>query len=64
MHWLKEFRIKKGLTQIQFSKRLKVSQALVSKVESGKFEASASLFSALRREFKFNVNSLLDRLYK
>lgn len=39
---LKSIRIEKGLTQVQVAKKMKVQQAQVSRIESGKMEVEAA----------------------
>ena len=46
---LKTIRKKLGLNQIAFSRKLSISQALVSQVESGKIPASDNLVKELRK---------------
>ena len=60
INWLKEFRLKKKLTQNQLAKATGLSQGMISKVENGILEGNVSLLLALRQRYKFNVNRLLD----
>lgn len=56
---LKELRIAKGLSQMQLSKALKVSQSAIAKWELGKTEPTASAIVSIALYFQESADYLL-----
>lgn len=58
---IKEFRLKLGLTQVQFADKIGLSQPNLSALEAGKREVNLNILMRLKDEFYFDLN---DFLYK
>ncbi len=57
---LKEIRISQGLTQKQMSEKIGVTEATVSRMESGKSAITEQTVKSLCREFNINKDWLLN----
>lgn len=61
MKTIKELRIKKGLTQLQFCQKLNISQSTLSGWESGKWQPDNDTLIKLADFFGVSVDYLLGR---
>ena len=53
---IKEFRLKLGLTQVQFADKIGLSQPNLSALEAGKREVNLNILMRLKDEFYFDLN--------
>ena len=60
MKELLEIRKKNKMKQIDFAKEVDMSQAYLSRVETGELKPNVKLLSKLRKVFGFNVNKWID----
>jgi DNA-binding XRE family transcriptional regulator len=59
MNKIKQFRLKKKLNQVEFSKELGVNQGTISKAEKG--SSMMCVIIAMRKRYGFNVNLFIDK---
>jgi HTH-type transcriptional regulator / antitoxin PezA len=57
---IKELRVKKQISMIDFAKKIKISQPYLSKLESGRQELSFSLLNSICREFGMTVSQFFQ----
>ncbi|PLT33654.1 helix-turn-helix domain-containing protein [Bacillus sp. V5-8f] len=59
---IKELRKKNNMTMVDFSKKIKISQPSLSKIESGRQEVSFSLLESICHEFEISRSQFFQML--